>query len=387
LHTIDGKNFIGPLGNIGADWSMRLTGTDRALVPGNDVVSLHRLNVPLPAPPVGSQLMLTNGDRIPLDPAGSLLLADEQLHFRPLPPLKLGGGGELKLPIALVAAVWLRAPDKTVQPERFIRRLLAGTRTRDLILLHNGDRVEGSITALDRRGCKVKIEKSVQVVPAERIAAIAFSTELLARVKPPPPFGRAILTGGGRITLLSAGLDAGRKQLTGKTIFRAAVEFPMDRLAGLEMAQGRVVYLSDLYPAEYVFTPFLGISWPYTRDGSIAGLGLALKDLGTLDRGLGLHTGSRITYSLDRKYQWFEAWVGVDPEMGRQGSARVAVIVDGKRQQLGGDREMTVRDAPVKFRIGVSQARRLTLQVTAGSRGDVQGHVNWGNARLIKAGS
>src|SRR6202043_1386497 len=97
---------------------------------------------------------------------------------------------------------------------------------------------------------------------------------------------------------------------------------------------------------------------------------------------LGLHSGSKLTYDLGGKYQWFEAWVGIDPQTGAKGSARLVVRVDGQEQDLGLNRELTALDTPVKVRISVRQARRLTLEVRYGSRGDVQGHVTWGKARL-----
>ena len=57
---------------------------------------------------------------------------------------------------------------------------------------------------------------------------------------------------------------------------------------------------------------------------------------------------------------------------------------DGKAQDLGWERELTGRDRPLRVRLPVSQARELTLAVDFGSTGDVQGHVNWADARLIK---
>ena len=241
------------------------------------------------------------------------------------------------------------------------------------------------MTALSTEtGCRIQAAGSGHEVPLERIAALAFSTQLLARARPRQPFAHVVLAGGGRLSLTTAAVAADPQQLTATTIFRAAVTIPLCQMVALEMRQGRAVYLSDLEPSRYEHTPFLGLTWPCVRDGSVAGLALALRDRGVLDKGLGMHSGSRITYDLQGEYEWFEAWVGMDPQTGAKGSARIKVLVDGVEQDLGRDRELTAQGAALTLRIPVHRAKRLTLRADYGPRGDVQGHVTWGNARLIR---
>ena len=54
----------------------------------------------------------------------------------------------------------------------------------------------------------------------------------------------------------------------------------------------------------------------------------------TYDKGIGLHSESRLTYALNRNYQWFESLVGLDDQTGRRGSVLIEVLVDGKPQAL-----------------------------------------------------
>jgi hypothetical protein len=58
--------------------------------------------------------------------------------------------------------------------------------------------------------------------------------------------------------------------------------------------------------------------------------------------------------------------------------------VDGKEPDLGWNKELTAKDAPLPVRIDVRKARELTLLVRFGSFGDVEAHVNWADARLIR---
>jgi hypothetical protein len=58
--------------------------------------------------------------------------------------------------------------------------------------------------------------------------------------------------------------------------------------------------------------------------------------------------------------------------------------VDGKPQDLGGDRELNAVNGPRHVRVDVTGARTLALLVNFGEGGDVHDHVNWADARLIK---
>src|SRR5437588_568541 len=119
-------------------------------------------------------------------------------------------------------------------------------------------------------------------------------------------------------------------------------------------------YLSDLKPLHYEHKPFVGGAWPLVNDGSVTGHELRLAG-STFDKGLGLHSESRVTYALSGKYQWFEARVGLDPERGKKGRVRIRVLLDGRETDLGWNKELTAKDEPLLLRIDVHQGKELTL--------------------------
>ena len=174
-----------------------------------------------------------------------------------------------------------------------------------------------------------------------------------------------------------------RDELIGKTLFGATVRVPIKQLVALDLRQGRAVYLSDLKPRRYEHTPYLGVRWPYTIDASVAGNELRVGG-STYDKGLGMHSQSHLTFDLSGGYQWFEAWVGLDDRTGNEGSVVIGVRVDGKPIDLGPAKELTGRDKPLPVRVRVAGAREVTLEVLFGRHGDVQDHVDWADARLIK---
>jgi hypothetical protein len=97
-----------------------------------------------------------------------------------------------------------------------------------------------------------------------------------------------------------------------------------------------------------------------------------------------MHARSSVTYLLDGAYHWFETLAGLDEGTRGKGRARLRVLVDGKEQNVGGNKELTASDPPLRLRISVQGAQILTLIADFGSRGDVQAHVDWADARLLR---
>jgi hypothetical protein len=383
LTTAPGATHSGSLQGIEADGSVRLqTGPKALRVPGADVVSLRRRGLALPAHPAGPQVVFANGDRVPLHARPGLRLTGERLHFRPQTPLR-PGGTDLDPPLRTVALVWLSAPAGAGDAAPFLRRLLAEPRPRDLVLLRDGDRVEGNLVALGPEGCRVLAGRRRVDLPLERVGVIVRGGQIRALDPPAGPYGHLVLTDGSRLALTAARADGERRTLRGKTAFGAAIEVPLERVAALDVRQGVAVYLSDLEPRAYEHTAFLGASWPLARDGTVAGRELRLGGA-TYDKGLGMHSASRVTYDLGGRYRRFEAVVGLDERTGKRGRVRVAVLVDGKERPLDRGGALTLADGPVRVRLDVREARTLTLVVRFGRFGDVQGHVNWADARLIR---
>jgi hypothetical protein len=251
-----------------------------------------------------------------------------------------------------------------------------------VVLLRNRDQVEGTLTNLDAQTVRLRgLDRKEIRLERGKVAAIILSNDLSRSLRPRGPYARAVLSNGSRISLASCKSEAAR--LVGKTLFGGSVSLPLDQIIALDIYQGRAIYLSDLKPRKYEFVPYLDISWPYQPDRSVAGNPLKLVT-GVFDKGLGLHSQARLTYDLGGGYQWFEATVGLDEATGRLGSAGIQVLVDGKPQDLGTTEDLTYA-APLRYiRLKVAGAKELTLVVTFGRQGDVQDHVDWVDARVIK---
>ena len=378
VQTANGKEVAGRLREFGPDWSVRI---DDARIDGADVLTVRRAGrlPPLPAE-TQTQLILAGGDCLPADKP---LLIGERLHFH---HPYLAAGEDTSVPLSSVSVVWFSGTAGE-HPERLRRRLAQETRKRDVVLLRNGDRLEGVFTSLDEKSVGIEVDKKPLMVEVGQTAAIALSSDLTQAPHPKGVYGRVTLDGGEgaagtRLSLVAARCADGAT-LTGMTLAGAALSVPLAKVAALDLYQSKAVYVSDLIPIRYEYFPYLDDRWEYTRDGGVAGLDLRLAG-STYDKGVGLHSHSRLTYAVPPGCRRFDALVGLDDRAGRQGSARVRVLADGKPLDLGADRELTADGGPLRVNVDVTGVKELTLEVDFGKGGPVQDHVDWADARFVK---
>ncbi len=381
--TVAGKQFEGPLARLDSDWALEVGTRVRRKVAAGELVELRQVGVKLPPLPADEHLVLAGGDCLPFR---SLRLTDEKVFIRH-PDLE--GGKEVSLPLSSVVLIWRLGPDHVVTPEKWRRQLQRARRSRDQVVLRNGDTIEGTLEAITAGG-EVAVEAGKKTIKAKwgQVAAIALSSELTDRPRPPAGLvGRLVLTTteespGGRLTLTAPRLTGG--ELRGKTSFGAILRVPLERIALLELAGGKVVPLSELKPSKYDYFPYLGgEKWSWSSDCNVLGRDLRVGG-SSHDRGVGTHGHCRLTYSLGGAYRRFEALVGLDDRDGRDGKVRIKVEVDGKAVDLG-KKELLSRAAGTwQVVVPLEGAKELTLVVENGDDGPVQAVVNWVRARLVK---
>jgi NPCBM/NEW2 domain len=381
LETAEGSLHKGPLVELREDGSLVLGGRPPLRVPGVEVIALRRLGSRLPPWPSNECVILTSQDVLAGSAAqlqGDQLVLRAELSNRPAE-----GEQDMLLNMPIISVIWLGAPADGEQTELLQRRLLTEQRRHDVLWLRNGDRLEGLFAGVDGKTVSFKTEQAKPTqIHRGRVAAIALSTELALRPRARSTYTHVVLANGSRISLATVRLEA--SDLVGKTLAGTNLRIPLAQLVVLEARGGRSMYLSDLKPGRFEEIPYFDTRWGYRNDASVAGRGLRLGG-NHYDRGIGMHSAGRLTYELGGHYQRFESWVGLDERSGRQGNVTVQVLVDGKVQNLGWNGELDGRDPPKRVNVSVAGARELTLVVGFGLRGDVQDHVDWVEARLIRA--
>jgi hypothetical protein len=376
LVLADGSRHSGKVGRIAENWSIRIDG-DKVIEPGgSEIVSLRRdrlSNLPMAN---SEQVFLANGDRLP---ASVRELGGDRLRIHG----DLGKDSDYSVPLAAVSMIWITAPDGIDRPNHWRRRLLAEKRSRDNIYLQNGEIIEGVVNSVSDKNVQIESAKKDLTVSLGKIALIALNTELVRNPQPPQGIhGRLLSDNGMRLTLVSAVADG--LTLTGKTPYGVEFSIPLNRVKALNWLGGCAQYLSDLKPRSHQFRSYLeDFDWPYVKDASVTEGDLRLGGQ-LFDKGLGVHTASRLTFMIPAEVRAFESVVGMDDLYGKEGSAQVQVLLDGKPQKLGWDGRLVGGGKPQSIRLPISGAKEITLVADFGVCADVQGCVDWADARLIK---
>lgn len=382
IDTTDSKPLVGAIRQMGADGSLTLT--DRATVTGANLVSIRRVAQPLPAWPQSAQAILHNGDRLAGTPQE---LVGAVLHFRATGLRRVDQGkieSALRIPLSSIAFLWLRPPETLDRARHAV--LFAETRANDQVALRNGDVLAGTLSSLDAKKGEVQIEIGAEhrTIALSQITVIALSTKLARIRKPMGAYSHVILADGSRLTASTVSIDDGAVAIT--TPFRETWQLPLAELAALDVYQGKAVYLSDLKPAKFNYRSYQGEEFGWAADRNLEGEPLRLKTLlgeQTFDKGVAVHGECTLSYALDGGYRRFEATVGLDARLGARGSVELRVLVDGKEQQVGDSKALTLEYWPRRLKVDVPGAKTLTLIVNWGDGGNVGDHVNWCDARLI----
>jgi hypothetical protein len=152
----------------------------------------------------------------------------------------------------------------------------------------------------------------------------------------------------------------------------------------------RVVYLSDLKPLDYKHVPLLELAWSYGVDRNL--LGGRLRGSGAIyEKGLAMHSASRLAYALPDGAKRFEAELALDDSAGDRasvgGSVEYRVYLQGRDGQWSESYTSPIirtGDPPLPISLDVTASRAIALLIGYADHGDTADHANWLNARLIK---
>lgn len=361
--TVDDETVVGEL--VGFDPTpaavLRTDGRERK-IPCSDLVAVDLRPARPPVRRERPAIELRNGDLLVAEVrggSGAALVAASPLF------------GQASWPLEAISRI-------EVLPRR--RAPVPGEGKLDRLVLRNGEVVEGTVEEVGAGGVKFRSKLLGSLsVGFERLAAVEFAKPRKALEPPAGLVATVCGVDGSRLSGALGGSEGGKLLL--HSPFGPALKVALSGLVRVEFRGGRLVYLSDLAPAEVKETPFFDLVWHYRRDRSVGGNPLRVGGR-TFRKGLGVHSRCVLTYALDGRFRRFAAVVGLDDEVGEKGNVDVAVLVDGKkvyrRKGLSG------RDEPLKLSIALEGASRLSLVADFGGEFDICDHLDWADARLIR---
>lgn len=361
--------------------------------------------------------ILAGGELPPSEEKGTeVRLADDRLI------LKTGIWGErpdpfkaaqFAIPINRVRGLLLHAPPEAAARDRLLDELADAKGDDDRVWLDNGDLLSGTLLpaadpklpagaagpparpAAELAPAALRLEvkggrdTKPLSIPWGKVRGIRFSPALAAL---PPEKPAAMLVG------LADGSSLRVKELRApgadqlEVVLLGGLTLPVGSLTDLPAeivslrgSQASVTWLSDLEPQGYRHWPYLSGEWNLGRDRSAAGGRLRVG--GRLyDKGLGMHSRSRVIYDLPDGAARFEAEVAVDDAADGRGSVIFRVFTgdgDGFQPAL---ETPVVRggDSPRAISVDLKGAKQVALVVEYADRGDERDHADWLMARFVK---
>lgn len=285
--------------------------------------------------------------------------------------------GRLVVPLdGMVSLLLVATSDSTY------RRALAwaqSSRRRDAdeVQLRNGDVLGGFINQIDEQVVALDINGQETKLPLGRVSAIRFAAAKQHNSE--PPYFLLTMRQSGRIKLHEATLRG--VELDARAGFGERVRVPLERIAAIDLIGGDWDRLPQHEPISFEHTPMLSLAWTYLVDRNVRGEPLRVNGE-TYERGIGVHSRSRLIYDLRGEYRELVTFFGLDDDSGPLADVTVIIKVDDQRRYEQKNVRAGKLHGPV--RLDVTKARQLELIVDFGEHGDMQDRFNWIDPALIK---
>ena len=167
------------------------------------------------------------------------------------------------------------------------------------------------------------------------------------------------------------------------------VAVPLETVVRIDYSRGKVVYLSDLEPEAVDWTACFGPAekleslakflWP-RNDRSLDSGPLQL-DGRAYEKGLAIHSRTRLTYRLAGDFRRFKATAGIDDSVRPAGHVRLVIYGD---ERMLIETDVAGTDVPGLLDLDVLGVRRLVILVDFGENLDTADHLDLCEARVVK---
>jgi NPCBM/NEW2 domain len=325
-----------------------------------ELLSLTSRSIPPSnSPQNGSwQLILTNGDVL----CGAPVATTPAVVIFHTPDL-----GEVAIPLNQIAGF-----------KRSFGTPLSGILAdHDTLYFTNGDALDGAFDSIDNKNVRWESPLGATDIPLTRIDHI-----ILGMTVPLKPVAvlqeRLAFADGSHLTTTNLSYQIGQFKLddpAGKII-----TFDANTLHAVAIINGNATWLSDLQPAAYQLSTYFEQQWPYRINQNVLGDSLMVNGV-VFDHGIGVHTGSKITFELSGKFQRLLFAPAMDDAAGPLGHAWVSITADGK--ELYHSPVLQPGRRVVTVLLNITNFHTITLEAHSVDRFDVQGRVDWLNAVLL----
>ncbi len=287
--------------------------------------------------------------------------------------------GVVNVPLAQWAGFLSQSPETPVAFLRTIEQLRRGSDSPgDLVLLANGDRMQGTVIELDADNLKVQPTGAAKPItlPRKGIQGVAIDASTLEYPAIEGIGWKVQLTDGSRLSAKALSFDPSDPEsgLILTTRWGSEWRVPVNKLTGLRVIQPGMIELDTVKPAAIQTVEYIGPTTAPRFGANVCGGPLKIGTR-TFDQGIGTQSRTLIAYRLDGTKKTFTAWVGLENSAGPKGQARAVVLLDGKPAYDSGP--LKAGEMPRRVQIDLGTARLLILASEFGEGGGVRDWVNW----------
>jgi NPCBM/NEW2 domain-containing protein len=378
VETLGSEAVSGRLVRLNSDGVAVETADGPVSVGIDRMVAISPVNTKI-APPSASAVWVELVD-------GSLLLGRGYSTSGPTARLVTVDRKTLEFPVRDVGSVRFQPQTDSIAKEW--SRIVEAAPDGDLLVVRKGQLIDFHEGLLrDVTDTLVQFESDGDVLPVKRPKVYGLRYHRSAARELPQPVCRLTDTFGSVWPVVSISLEDGVLKWTTPLGLEASV--PLEMVVRIDYSRGKVVYLSEMEPEAVDWTPYFGPAdnvqslakflWP--REDRSLDSGPLQLDGRPYERGLAIHSRTRLTYRLRGDFRRFKATAGIDDSVRPAGHVRLVIHGDGR---VLFEADVAGTDAPKLLDLDVSGVRRLMILVDFGENLDTADHLDLCEARVVK---
>lgn len=366
--TLSGQQKVGELVAVnGKEWKLRTSSGEESIA-ANEILTATWPGAPTKVEIAPLELKLVDGSRLGVTQA---TLEGDWIT------VESASLGKQKLARTTIANVRLGTPTGPI--EQSWSDLTQREKTQDMLVIRKNDVldfVEGVVGKITPSDVQILLDGEPVIVKREKVFGVVVFQRGAANQK---PIGSLDLVNGDKLFARSVALSNGEFQVTLPTGGEAKV--PLAQVRRVDFSLGKLTWLGDLKPRDMKHDFILMDGLPeYGVDRSLLGERLRVGDK-FFDRGVWIHSKTRLKYRLEGDYSRFQAWMGI--QSSHTGNVHVEFLADG--QKLMEADVLAGAKAPQRVDLDLKGKFVLEVVVDYGDDGDDIGdHLTLGDARLTK---
>jgi hypothetical protein len=316
---------------------------------------------------------------------GSTLLAEQYTASQGRARIVFPGGEAIETSTRAVATVRFQSGFESITAEW--SRIVGMKLQNDLLVTSKGENLDYHKGVIrDVTDKQVQFDLDGEVVPVKRGKLFGLVYYHAAESEQPEATSSVLDAAGSRWSGRSLALS-GALEIT--TPAGLTVRRPLDQIAQIDLSRGKIIYLSDLQPESVKYTPYFAVEkevparLEFFRPRQDRNLEMKPLRLGgrQFPKGLALHSRTEIVYSLPGRFSRLEAVAGIDDGVRPRGNVRLVLRGDDK---ILLETTLKGNDPPKPIEVDLAGVRRLVVLADFGEDMDVAGHLDLGDARIIK---